>query len=321
MEAQYDVVIIGAGIAGLSAALYTARQRLKTLVISKDLGGQLNMTTLIENYPAIPKISGPELAKRVEQQARAFGAEIIFDEVKSVEKIGDIFVVRTEGGDEYKSLAVILAFGKTPKELGVSGEAKFKNRGVSYCAICDAPFFKGQDIALVSWGDLAREPATILSSVANKFYWIYPSEKPIHDDEFLEQVLKVGKAVLVPNSEVVEIRGDTKVRSILVRNKKGGELQELPVSAVFIEVGYVTKSDFVKHLVELNERGEIRADWEGRTKTPGVFAAGDIVAYPYKQAVISAAMGVAAALSATAHVMKIKGKPVHALVDWRAEKR
>ncbi|MFN7106186.1 MAG: NAD(P)/FAD-dependent oxidoreductase [Pyrobaculum sp.] len=319
MEAQYDVIIVGAGIAGLSAALYTARQRLKTLVIGRDLGGQLNMTTLIENYPAVPKVSGPELAKRVERQARTFGAEIIFDEVKSVEKIGDIFVLKTEGGDEYRAIAVILAFGKTPKELGVPGEAKFKNRGVSYCTICDAPFFKGQDIALVSWGDLAREPVTILSSVANKFYWIYPSEKPIHDDEFLQQAS--GRAVLIPNSEVVEIRGDTKVASILVRDRKSGELRELLASAVFIEVGYVTKSDFVKHLVELNERGEIKADWEGRTKTPGVFAAGDIVAYPYKQAVISAAMGVAAALSATAHVMKIKGKLVHALVDWRAEKR
>ncbi|AFA39587.1 Thioredoxin reductase [Pyrobaculum oguniense TE7] len=321
MEADYDVIIVGAGIAGLSAALYAARQRLKTLVISKDLGGQLNMTTLIENYPAIAKISGPELAKRVEQQARAFGAEIIFDEVKTVEKQGDVFVVKTEGGDEYKALAVVLAFGKTPKELNVPGEAKFKNRGVSYCTICDAPFFKGQDVALVSWGDLAREPVTILSSVANKFYWIFPGDKPIHDDEFIEQAKRLGKAVFVPNSEVVEIKGDTKVRAVVVKNRKTGEVQELPVSAVFVEVGYVTKSDFVKHLVDLNERGEIIADWEGRTKTPGVFAAGDIVAYPYKQAVISAAMGVAAALSATAHVMKLKGKPVHSLVDWRAEKK
>ncbi|ABL88855.1 Thioredoxin-disulfide reductase [Pyrobaculum islandicum DSM 4184] len=321
MDVDYDVVIVGAGIAGLSAALYTARQKLKTLVISKDLGGQLNMTTLIENYPAIHKISGPELAKRVEQQARAFGAEVIFDEVNSIEKVGDIFVVKTWGGDEYKALAVILAFGKTPKELGVPGETKFKNRGVSYCTICDAPFFKGQDVALVSWGDLAREPATILSSIANKFYWIFPSEKPIHDDEFIEQIKRLGKAVFIPNSEVVEIRGDTKVRSIIIKNKKTGEIQEIPVAAIFIEAGYVTRSDFVKHLVDLNERGEIIADWEGKTKTPGVFAAGDIVAYPYKQAVISAAMGVAAALSATAYIMKLKGKTVYSLVDWRAEKK
>jgi thioredoxin reductase (NADPH) len=319
MQVDYDVVIIGAGIAGLSAALYAARQRLKTLVISKDLGGQLNMTTLIENYPAIAKISGPELAKRVEQQARTFGAEIIFDEVKTVEKEDNVFVVKTEGGDEYRSLAVILAFGKTPKELNVPGEAKFKNRGVSYCTICDAPFFRGQDVALVSWGDLAREPVTILSSVANKFYWIFPSDKPIHDEEFLEQARRLGKAVFIPNSEVVEIKGDAKVKAVAVKNKKTGELQELPVAAVFVEVGYVTKSGFVRHLVDLNERGEIIADWEGKTKTPGVFAAGDIVAYPYKQAVISAAMGVAAALSATAYVMKIKGKPVASLVDWKAE--
>ncbi len=313
----YDVVVVGGGIAGLSAALYAARQRLKTLVIARDIGGQLNMTTHIENYPAIPKISGPELARRIEQQARGFGAEIIFDEVNAVEKWGDVFLLKTVGGDEYRSIAVVLAFGKTPKELGVAGESKFKNRGVSYCAICDAPFFKGQDVALVSWGDLAREPAVILSSVVNKFYWIYPGERPIHDEEFLQQIEKLGKSIYLPNSEVVEIRGDVKVKSIVVRDRKSGEVREIPASAVFVEIGYVTKSDFVRHLVDLNERGEIIADWEGRTKTPGVFAAGDIVAYPYKQAVISAAMGVAAALSATAYVSKVKGKPVRTLVDWR----
>ncbi|MGC9118945.1 MAG: NAD(P)/FAD-dependent oxidoreductase [Thermoproteus sp.] len=320
MSADYDVIVVGGGIAGFSAALYAARQRLKTLVIAKDIGGQLNMTTLVENYPAIMKISGPELVARVHQQAERFGAEVIFDEVVGIEKEGNIFRVKTYGGDEYRSLAVILAFGKTPKELGVPGEAKFKNKGVSYCTICDASFFKGQDVALVSWGDLAREPTTILSSTSNKFYWIFPGEKPIYDDEFMSTVLGAGKAVLVPNSEVVEIRGANKVESVVVRNRKTGEVQELKVAAIFIEVGYVTKTDFVKHLVDLNERGEIIADWEGRTKTPGIFAAGDVIQYPYKQAVIAAAQGVAAALSATAYVMGLKGKKVVSLTDWRAEK-
>lgn len=320
MSADYDVIVVGGGIAGFSAALYAARQRLKTLVIAKDIGGQLNMTTLVENYPAIMKISGPELVARVHQQAERFGAEVIFDEVVGIEKEGNIFRVKTYGGDEYRSLAVILAFGKTPKELGVPGEAKFKNKGVSYCTICDASFFKGQDVALVSWGDLAREPTTILSSTSNKFYWIFPGEKPIYDDEFMSTVLGTGKAVLVPNSEVVEIRGANKVESVVVRNRKTGEVQELKVAAIFIEVGYVTKTDFVKHLVDLNERGEIIADWEGRTKTPGIFAAGDVIQYPYKQAVIAAAQGVAAALSATAYVMGLKGKKVVSLTDWRAEK-
>lgn len=320
MEASYDVIIVGGGIAGFSAALYAARQKLKTLVIAKDIGGQLNMTTLVENYPAIFKISGPELVSRVHQQAEHFGAEVIFDEVVDIKKDGNVFLVRTYGGDEYSALSVILAFGKTPKELGVPGEARFKNKGVSYCTICDAPFFKGQDVALVSWGDLAREPATILSSTANKFYWIFPGERPIHDDEFMSSIMNVGKAVLVPNSEVVEIKGGTKVEAVVVKNRKSGELQELKVSAIFIEIGYVTKTDFVKHLVDLNERGEIIADWEGKTKTPGLFAAGDVIQYPYKQAVIAAAQGVAAALSATAYVMRMKGKTVHSLTDWRAEK-
>lgn len=320
MSAEYDVIVVGGGIAGFSAALYTARQRLKTLVVTKDIGGQLNMTTLVENYPAILKTSGPELVARVRQQAELFGAEVIFDEVIDIQKDGNLFRVRTYGGDEYTSLAVILAFGKTPRELGVPGEAKLKNKGVSYCTICDAPFFKGQDVALVSWGDLAREPATILSTTSNRFYWIFPGDKPIYDDEFLSNVLSAGKAVLVPNSEVVEIKGANKVEAVVVKNRKTGEIQELKVAAVFIEVGYVTKTDFVKHLVKLNERGEIIADWEGKTTTPGLFAAGDVVAYPYKQAVIAAAQGVAAALSATAYVLQAKGKKVYSLTDWRAEK-
>lgn len=320
MSADYDVIVVGGGIAGFSAALYTARQRLKTLVIAKDIGGQLNMATLVENYPAIMRISGPELVARVHQQAELFGAETIFDEVVDIQKDGNTFKVKTYGGDEYTALAVILAFGKTPKELGVPGESRLKNKGVSYCTICDAPFFKGQDIALVSWGDLAREPTTILSSTSNKFYWIFPGEKPIYDDDFLSSVMGAGRAVLVPNSDVVEIRGANKVESVVIKNRKTGEVRELNVSAVFVEVGYVTKTEFVKHLVKLNERGEIVADWEGRTDTPGVFAAGDVVAYPYKQAVISAAQGVAAALSATAHVMSLRGRKVHSLTDWRAEK-
>lgn len=320
MAVDYDVVVIGAGIAGLSAALYTSRQNLKTLVISKDLGGQLNMTTLIENYPGIARISGPDLAKRVEQQARTFGSEIVFDEVTEIVRDGDTFIIRTYGGDEIRTFAVILAFGKTPKELGVPGEQKFKNRGVSYCSICDAPFFKGKDIALVSWGDLAREPATIINGVASRFYWIFPGDDPGVEQEFLGELLAHGKTVLVPNSEVVEIKGNRSVEGIIVRNRKSGEMREIPVAAIFIEVGYVTRSDFVKGLVELNERGEIIADWEGRTSTPGIYAAGDIVSYPYKQAVISAAMGVAAALSATSYIMALKGKPMKTVIDWKAHK-
>ena len=320
-QADYDVIIIGAGIAGLSAALYTARQQLKTLVISIDLGGQLNMTSLIENYPAIRRISGPELAKRVEEQARAFGAEIIFDEVTEVARRDDgTFLVRTAGGDEYTSLALILAFGKKPRELGIPGEQRLKGRGVSYCTICDAAFFKGQDVALVSWGDLAREPVTILNTVVNRFYWIFPGDKPIHDEDFLNRALSHGKAVLMPSSEVVEIKGQRNVEAVVVRNRKTGETTELKVSAIFVEIGFVASSEFVKHLVDLNERGEIIADWEGKTRTPGVFAAGDIVAYPYKQAVISAAMGVAAALSAVNYVMRLKGKPVSVTADWKASK-
>jgi len=317
MPDEYDVVVIGAGIAGLSAALYTSRHGLKTLVVGKDLGGQLIMAGVLENFPGLPNVKTSELIRRLEEQARSFGAEIVFDEVVKVDKEpSGKFSVETASGDSYVSQAIILAIGKTPKDLGVPGESKFKGRGVSYCAICDAPLFKGKRVSLVSWGDLAREPLAVLLPIVGKLYWVFPGVKPIDDDELLQEVSRNEKVVLLPRHQVVEIRGERTVRSIIVRDLESGELRELEVDGVFVEVGFTTKTDFVKHLVDLNERGEIVADWLGRTKTSGVFAAGDVVSYPYKQAVIAASMGVVAALSAINYIMELKGSSRRVYHDW-----
>lgn len=318
MSAQkFDVVIIGAGIAGLTAALYSARQRLSTLVVSVDLGGQLLLTSEIQNFPGFVSVSGLELVKKVEEQARLYGAQIVYDEVVGAEEIGGEFRVITSSGATYACDALILAFGKSPREMGVPGERELKGRGVSYCVICDAPLFKGKRVALVGWGAHNYENILRLRDYASKVYWVFPGERPLDEEELLREALSRGNVELVPHSTPVEVKGSRKVEALVVKNRKTGELATLEVDGVFVELGYTTKTDFLKGFVELNEKGEVVVDKACRTSRPGVFAAGDIAEMPYKQAVIAAGMGACAALSAYAYVMEKRGRRVALTGDWR----
>lgn len=315
-EQKFDVIIVGAGIAGLTAALYTARQKLSTLVISADLGGQLLLTEEIQNFPGFVSIRGFDLVKRVEEQARLYGARIVFDEVTAVEETGGMFRVITSTGAEYHSDALILAFGKSPRELGVPGEKELKGRGVSYCVICDAPLYRGKRVALVGWGAHNYENAIRLRDYAAKLYWVFPGEKPL-EDELLAEVVSKGDVELVPHSVPVEVKGSRRVEGLVVKDLKTGELRTLEVDGVFVELGYVTRTDFLRGFVELNEKGEIVVDRLCRTSKPGVFAAGDVTGMPYKQAVIAAGMGACAALSAYAYIMEKRGRKVALTADWR----
>ncbi len=317
MTARYDVVIVGAGIAGLTAALYAARQGLNTLVVSSDLGGQLLLTNEIQNYPGFKSISGLDLIKRVEEQAKSYGAKIAFDTVTGVEERDGRFIVKTLMGGEIEAEALVLAFGKSPKELGVPGEEKLKGRGVSYCVICDAPLYRGRRVALVGWGYHNYENIMVLKKYASKIYWVFPGEKPLQDDSLLQEALKGGKVELVPRSQPAEVRGERKVEALVVRDKKTGEERVLEVDGVFVEIGYVTKTEFLKGFVELNDKGEIIVDQKCRTSRPGVFAAGDVTEMPYKQAVIAAGMGACAALSAYGYVMEKRGRRVAVVADWK----
>lgn len=312
---MYDVIVVGAGIAGLTAALYASRQGMKTLVVSKDLGGQLLSASEIQNYPSFASIRGADLVRRVEEQARAFGAEVVFDEVVGVGKRGEKFYVKTTSG-EYECLSLVLACGKIPKSLGVPGEDRLKGRGVSYCAICDGPLFRDRDVALVGWGRPGLEAALILREFAKRLYWVFPGERAVGEEE-LSRVLEGGNVVLMPRREVVEIRGEDRVRSLLVKRRDTGEVEEVEVDGVFVEVGYALKTDFLRGFVELNERGEVVVDKECKTSTPGVFAAGDVTDVPYKQAIISAGQGAIAALSACNYVAKLKGERREFRADWR----
>ena len=317
----YDVIIVGAGIAGLSAALYTARQRMKTLVVSKDLGGQLTLTELIENYPAIDAVSGLSLAQKVERQAKKFGAIFIYgEEINKIEKQGDVFVLKGIKG-EYKAKTVILAFGKTPRELHVKGEQELKGKGVSYCAICDAAFFKDKPAAVVGEGEPGLEAIELLSRYARPAYYISKSTTLVGSDESLvKSILNNENVKLYLGYTVKEIVGDQKVKKIIISSLKDGSTVELDVEGVIIEMGYELKTEFLKGLVRLNEKGEIIVDELGRTSCEGIFAAGDVTSTPYKQAVVAAAEGVKAALSAYNYLRSKSGLPP-VTVDWKAEKK
>ncbi|MEZ0346733.1 MAG: FAD-dependent oxidoreductase [Infirmifilum sp.] len=314
---KHDIVIVGAGIAGLTAALYAARQKLNTLVISADLGGQLLLTSEIQNYPGFISIGGLELIKKVEEQAKLYGAKIVFDEVVEIgEKEGN-FALKTATGAIFEADAVVLAFGKSPKEMGVPGERELKGRGISYCVICDAPLYRGKTVALVGWGLHNYENIIRLRDYATKVYWVFPGEKPFDDEDLLREALSKGNVELVPETTPFEVKGSRKVEALIVKKKKTGELRELQVDGVFVEMGYVTKTEFLRGFVELNEKGEVIVDKECKTSREGVFAAGDVAEMPHKQAVIAAGMGACAALSAYAYIMGKRGKKITSVSDWR----
>ncbi len=320
MTELYDVVVVGGSAAGLTAALYAARQGLKTLVITKDIGGQMLLTNEIQNYPGYESVGGFELSTKFKEQAEQYGASFAFEEVTRIEESAECpglcFTITTTGS-EYHGTSVILAFGKTPKNLNVPGEKELNGRGVSYCAVCDGPLFKGKTVAVVGTGDQALEAANYLANVVKTVYLIHKYSKPIGSEEYISQVLSLPNVKAVPNSRVTELRGTDRLEAAVLENANTGETTELKTEGIFIEIGYVAKTDFVGALVRLNVRGEVEVDKEGRTSNPGIFAAGDVTDNQFKQAVISAGQGSIAALSAYNYIQRMRGKTA-ARTDWRS---
>jgi thioredoxin reductase (NADPH) len=306
----YDVVVIGAGISGLSAALYLSRLGLKTVVVSVDVGGQLAYAPVIENYPGLEPLPGIELVYKVRDQVKSYGVNIIVDEVVSIEKVGDVFVVKTRRGFTYKSLAVIAACGKAPKKLGVEGEEGFIGKGLSYCVVCDGPLFKGRKVLLVSFGVKGVEGLELLAPIALEVHYVVPNV----NDVSVEVAKKFSNVRIYPGYKVIKLLGEGKVSKAVIQS--GNDVKELEVDGVFVELGFETRIDFLKQYVDINENGEVVVDNLGRTKLEGLFAAGDLVNIPYKQAVIAAASGVIAALSAINYVNKVKGVERRVRADW-----
>src|SRR3989344_4349237 len=293
---NYDVIIVGAGAAGLSAALYSTRRKLSTLVLSRDLGGQTATTMDIENYPGVDFSTGPDLMSRFAKQAQKFGAEIRLEGVTKIDKAENGFVLLGELGEEYHAKALILAFGKSHRHLDVPGETEFMNKGVVYCATCDAPLFEGKTVAVVGGGNSAMDAVILLSKIASKIYLIHRRNEFRAEEILIDRVKADSKIELVLNSTVQEIKGDQFVNAVRVITPTGPK--ELPVEGVFVEVGQQIFTDFVKDLVQLNDAGEIMVDNFNQTSCSGLFAAGDVTIVPFKQTVISAGEGAKAALAA-----------------------
>jgi len=309
---MYDVIIVGAGAAGLTAAVYTCRKKLKTAVISIDIGGQTNLTNHIENYPGTGPMSGPELMQRFQNEAIGFGAEIIMGKADKVDKTEKGFKVHLANDEEYECKALILAYGKVPRSLGIEGEEKFFGRGVSTCVTCDLPLYKNRDVVIIGGGNSAVEGALESATIAKKVYLVHRRDT-FRADEITVEKLKHHKNVeLLLNSVPAKVIGEKNVDGIEVENINTKERRTLKVDGIFIEIGYVVDTSFVSHLVKVNDKKEIMVDERGNTSHPGIFAAGDITPVPYKQTVIAAGDGSKAALECYRWLTGGKGT----ILDW-----
>lgn len=300
---MYDLIIIGAGPAGLAAAIYALRARLNTLLIERaGVGGQIALTDVIENYPGFPTISGPELMKRFDEHAKRFGLEMVFDEVLEVRNEGKVKVIR--GGERtYEARAMIVSTGAQPKALGVKGERELLGRGVSYCATCDGPFFTGKDVAVVGGGDTAIKEAIYLAKMVNTLKVIHRRDKLRAEKILQEEAFSNPKIGFLWDSVVDEVLGQEKVEGVRYRNVKTGQLSEIRVDGVFIFTGIKPYTDFIN--VEKDEWGFIKTDGDLQTSMLGVFAAGDCRVTPLRQVATAVGDGAIAAVSVEKYLEKL----------------
>ncbi len=312
---MYDVLIIGGGAAGLTAALYTGRKKLKTGIITVEVGGQTLLTDNIENYPGVDPIPGAQLMSKFREQAEKFGSEFIFGEVNEIfQEKNKSFEVKLSNGEKYNGKTLIFAGGKTARKLGIPGEDKFLGRGISTCATCDAAFFKNKNVAVIGGGNSALDASILLEKFAKKIYLIHRREEFRGDEITVDKIHKSKKIEKVLNAVPNEVIGDKFVEKLIVKDVKTKKTKELDVDGVFIEIGYELKTDFIKKLVKTNKMGEVITDDRCRTSLPGFFAAGDVTTVPFKQTVISAGEGAKAGLEAYRY---LQGDNANISIDWK----
>jgi len=316
LKKEFEIVIVGAGPAGLSAGIYVARQNVSCLIISKDLGGQMNLIPRLENYPGTIMSSGPILAKTLETQYLSFKGELVYDTVEKIDESEDGFKIKTNR-DEYKAKAIVLTPGKVPNMLGLENESEYYNKGIHYCTKCDAPFYQGKTTASIGVGTYLVESGLLLSRMASKMYLILKGSKLAGDKDLVTTLENNKNIEIVTQSSVKSISGNSVLQQITIVDSSGTE-KILDVDALFIEMGSKINLDFVKHLVKINTKGEIEIESGGMTSHPAIFAAGDATTIPYKQIVVACGDGSNAGLSAFNYVEKLKGKP-GIRADWKKQ--
>jgi len=284
---MYDLIIIGGGPAGLTAGIYAQRARLKTLLLEREIvGGQIAVSDVIENYPGFSSISGAELMEKFEQHAKGLGLEIKLTDVTDVQDKGKEKIVKTSEGDLITK-AVIIATGAKPRRLGVLGEKEFTGKGVSYCATCDGPFFKGQRVLVVGGGDTAIKEAVYLSKIASTVYLAHRRDQLRAEKIIQEKAFSTPNIKMLLSHILKEIKGKTGIEKVTLQNLKDNTVKELDIEGVFIFVGINPTTDFVD--VEKDKQGFIKTDQDMRTSVNGIFAAGDCRTTPLKQ--VSTAVG------------------------------
>jgi alkyl hydroperoxide reductase subunit F len=300
---MYDLIIIGAGPAGITAAVYAARKRMELLVITRDIGGQAAWSGDVENYTGYQFISGPELAAKFEEHLRKYNIALKENEsAVEIKKIGSTVSVRTDKAT-YQAKAVIVASGKRTRELGVPGEKEFKNKGLTYCATCDGPLFSGKDVAVIGGGNSALDAALQLIKIAKRVYLINITAQLGGDPVMREQLEQSDKVTIFSQAKVTAVLGDKFVSAIKIERK--GEEETLSVQGVFVEIGLMPNSECSPE-VEKNALNEIKVNSHNETNVVGIFAAGDVTDVPEKQIIIAAGEGAKATLSAFRYLVSHK---------------
>ena len=301
MEKIYDLIIVGGGPAGITAAIYAARKKMDMAFITKDVGGQASWTADIENYSGFQFITGAELTAKFEEHIKKYGIKVNEgEELTGIKKSGGIIEIKTNKAS-YKAITVILATGKRAKELGVPGEKEFRNRGIAYCATCDGPLFAGKDVAVVGGGNSAMEAALQLIKIARHVYMVNIAEEFNADAVLVEKVKNSENVTIMHDARVTSIKGDKFVTGIVVQSSQGE--REIPLSGVFVEIGLVPNTSFESD-ISRNEIGELGVNCVNETNISGIFAAGDVTNVPEKQIIIAAGEGAKAALRAFRYVAK-----------------
>jgi thioredoxin-disulfide reductase len=295
MNNLYDSIVIGASAAGMTAGIYLKRQKLNFLILAKDIGGEMALSGIIENYPGFPLTNGVELTQKFKEHLEKYGIEPAMEEVVKIEKENFFKVITTE--NEYLSKTIIIATGSNPKKLNVPGEKEFYHKGVSYCSVCDMPLFPKKIVAIIGGGNSALESGILASKICQKAYIINKNPKFKGDKILFEEVSKKENVEIIYNALTQEIYGDEFVKGIKYLDQNTGEIKDLKVDGVFIHIGLKPNTDFIPDQWQIkNEYGEIIVNELCQTKIPGLFAAGDVTNIPHKQIGIAVGQGIIAAL-------------------------